>query len=38
MMKYEVTVVDIGELAKKFLNEGTAVLFSKKEMPFYFQS
>lgn len=33
MMKYEVTVVDIGELAKKFFNEGTVVLFSKKEMP-----
>lgn len=33
MIKYEVTVIDIGELAKKFLTEGTVVLFDKKEMP-----
>jgi len=33
MKKYETTVVDIGEMAKKFFSQRIMVLFTKKEMP-----
>ncbi|MCG1012024.1 PTS glucitol/sorbitol transporter subunit IIA [Tepidanaerobacter sp. GT38] len=33
MIKYETTVIEIGEMAKKFFSQKIMVLFSKKEMP-----
>jgi len=33
MKKYEVTVIDIGEMARKFFDQRIMVLFTKKEMP-----
>jgi PTS system glucitol/sorbitol-specific IIA component len=33
MTKYETTVVEIGEMAKKFFGQKIMVLFNKREMP-----
>ncbi|NLZ53621.1 MAG: PTS glucitol/sorbitol transporter subunit IIA [Thermoanaerobacteraceae bacterium] len=33
MRKYETTVIDLGEMAKKFFSQKIMVLFTKKEMP-----
>ncbi|NLL98905.1 MAG: PTS sorbitol transporter subunit IIA, partial [Tepidanaerobacter sp.] len=33
MTKYETTVVEIGEMAKKFFGQKIIVLFNKREMP-----
>ncbi len=33
MKKYETTVVEIGEMAKKFFSQKIMVLFNKREMP-----
>jgi PTS system glucitol/sorbitol-specific IIA component len=33
MKKYETTVIEIGEMAKRFFSQKIMVLFTKKEMP-----